>query len=93
MLVSGENSGDSVVPKNQHLSVQVDASGNLMQIDAIDAGVSSKVGQKMCFYKSMPGNNSEGEFQASGACVFRPMDAVQCMGAKTFTVKKGEKLK
>ena len=61
-----------------------------MQIDAIDAGVSSKVGQKMCFYKSMPGNNSEGEFQASGAYVFRPMDAVQCMGAKTFTVKKGE---
>ena len=57
---------------NEFLRLKFDQNGNLNQIDNLETNVSSPISQVYCIYKSMPGNNSEGEFQASGAYVFRP---------------------
>ena len=47
-------------------SFYFDKNGNLNQISNIESGISTPLKQLFCFYQSMPGNNSESEFQASG---------------------------
>ena len=83
-------STDNIVFKNEFLNVHFDSNGNLMQIDNVDTGVSSMISQEYCYYKSMPGNNSQPEFQASGAYIFRPDGDPICMGVQKFIVNQGK---
>ena len=82
--------GDNIVLKNEFLHVQFDSNGNLMQIDNIDTGLSTMISQEFCYYKSMDGNNTKPEFQASGAYIFRPDGDPICMSAQKFIVNQGK---
>ena len=42
--------------------------------------------QNFYYYEGHPGNNSEGEFQASGAYVFRPMGGAKKVSTKVTSV-------
>jgi lysosomal alpha-mannosidase len=81
---------DNTVLKNEFLSAQFDSNGNLIQIDNIDSGLSTLISQEYCYYKSMPGNNSRPEFQASGAYIFRPDGDPICLGVQKFIVNEGK---
>ena len=65
------------VLENSFLRLTFDpTSGALTQVDNLESGVSSQLSQAFCYYHGQPGNNSEPEFQASGAYIFRPAEAV-----------------
>ena len=81
---------DNIILKNEYLSAQFDSNGNLMQVDNIDSGLSTMISQEYCYYKSMPGNNSRPEFQASGAYIFRPNGDPICLGVQKFIVNQGK---
>ena len=63
---------DDFIFENEFLRLNFDQNGNLKQMDNLETGVSTPISQVYCIYKSMAGNNSDGEFQASGAYIFRP---------------------
>ena len=70
--------------KNEYLNIDFDPDTGLLKgITNLEESVSASVSQNFVFYKSMPGNNSEGEFQASGAYVFRPEEG----GSKMISSK------
>jgi lysosomal alpha-mannosidase len=75
--------------QNNYLSVEFDQNGNLLEINNLESGINTKLSQTFCFYKSMVGNNSAGQFQASGAYIFRSDGDPICMIVKSFIVQKG----
>ena len=61
------------VIENENLLLEFDAQGNLAMLRNKAANnLETAVQQYFCVYKSMAGNNSEENFQASGAYIFRP---------------------
>ncbi|RNA24434.1 Lysosomal alpha-mannosidase [Brachionus plicatilis] len=71
-----------VILSNEHLELNFDSNDN---------SLSSPLEQYFCIYESMPGNNSEPIFQASGAYVFRPKNSsCQPLTVKNFRVYNGE---
>jgi len=83
----------SFTVKNQYVQYTFDQNGNLNKIDNIESGVSTPLKQLFCFYLSQPGNNSESEFQASGAYIFRPQtdDCVYLM-VQNYTIYRGKQV-
>jgi len=82
---------DIVTLKNQFLQLKFDTSGNLVQIDNLDTTISTPLTQSVCYYNSMPGNNSISEFQASGAYIFRPQkDVPICLNVKKYSLFNGK---
>lgn len=80
-----------VILSNEHLELNFDSDGNLVNIKNKDNSISSPLKQYFCVYESMPGNNSEPVFQASGAYVFRPKNSTcQQLIVKNFKVYNGE---
>ena len=68
-----------------------DSNGNLLQIDNLDTKISTPLTQQFCFYKSMPGNNSDSQFQASGAYVFRPAtNDSTCLSVAQYSLYSGK---
>jgi lysosomal alpha-mannosidase len=65
--------GSPFVIENDQLLLEFDGQGNMIMVKNKQSGLSSQISQAFCIYKSMPGNNSEPEFSASGAYVFRPL--------------------
>ena len=81
----------SFTVKNQYVQYTFDQNGNLNKIDNIESGVSTPLKQLFCFYLSQPGNNSESEFQASGAYIFRPeKNDPECITVKKFSLFNGK---
>ncbi len=77
--------------ENEYIKYSFDKSGNLNQIVNIESGISTPLKQFFCFYQSMPGNNSESEFQASGAYIFRPIkDSCVYLSVRNYTVYQGK---
>jgi lysosomal alpha-mannosidase len=77
--------------ENEYIKYSFDKSGNLNQIVNIESGISTPLKQFFCFYQSMPGNNSEYEFQASGAYIFRPIkDSCVYLSVRNYTVYQGK---
>ena len=77
--------------KNQYLQLKIDPNGNLIQLDNLDTMISTPLSQSMCYYYSMPGNNSISEFQASGAYIFRPAkNDPECISVKKFSLFNGK---
>jgi len=67
-----------------------DQQGNLNQIANLQAKKSTLIKQSFCYYNSFQGNNSEPEFQPSGAYIFRPLsNTPTCLTASNFTVYRG----
>ncbi|CAF3848079.1 unnamed protein product, partial [Rotaria sp. Silwood1] len=65
---------EECVLQNQNLRVDFDDQGNLHQIVNINQKIDvSFVSQGFYWYQGFPGNNSQSEFQASGAYIFRPL--------------------
>ncbi|CAF4891977.1 unnamed protein product [Rotaria sp. Silwood1] len=65
---------EECVLQNQNLRVDFDDQGNLHQIVNINQKIGvSFVSQGFYWYQGFPGNNSQSEFQASGAYIFRPL--------------------
>ena len=81
---------DDIVLKNKFLVAQFDKNGNLIKIDNIETRISIMISQELCIYDSMPGNNSEPEFQASGAYVFRPNGDPTCLHVQKFKINQGK---
>ena len=82
---------ENIVLKNEHIQLSFDSSGNLMQIDNLNTGISTPITQQFCYYKSMNENNSEPKYQSSGAYIFRPQsnDSV-CFSVSKFSLQKGD---
>ena len=81
----------SFTVRNKFIQFTFDEQGNLNQMDNIESGLTTPFKQLFCFYKSMPGNNSESEFQASGAYIFRPQtDDCISLNVQKYTVYRGK---
>ncbi|UJR06766.1 hypothetical protein I4U23_011053 [Adineta vaga] len=79
--------------ENENLRVEFDDQGNLHQIINLKKHISVPfTAQGFYWYSSFPGNNSAGEFQASGAYVFRPLtsEAQPVSTTRTITCTKTE---
>ena len=77
--------------RNEHIQVTFDINGNLNELINIDIGKNTLIKQMFCYYNSYQGNNSEGQFQPSGAYIFRPdSDTPTCLDVKHFSVYNGE---
>lgn len=77
------------VIENENLQLEFDGQGNLNQVKNKQFGLSSSVSQTYCIYKSMPGDNSNPDKQASGAYIFRPQnDSAECLKAMQYVVNK-----
>ena len=75
---------------NEFLSLIFDQYGNLKKIEDLQTGLNTPINQVYCIYKSMAGNNSDGEFQASGAYIFRPQSSeCEALNVTQFTVTQG----
>ena len=83
-------SNDDVSLQNKYLNVEFDMFGYLTGIYNLESGASTKITQVFCYYKSMAGNNSAPEFQASGAYVFRPDGDRVCMSPRSFILTHGK---
>lgn len=82
---------DPFVLQNEYLKLTFDSDGNLNQIDNLENGLTTSLKQSFCIYRSMPGNNSEPEFQASGAYIFRPMEnGCQSLSVREYSVYRGK---
>lgn len=82
---------DLLMMKNEYLQLNFDANGNLNEIVNLDLDKSSKVTQNLCFYNSFQGNNSEPQFEPSGAYIFRPIsNKPDCLTVSKFTVYQGD---
>ncbi|CAF3419135.1 unnamed protein product [Rotaria sp. Silwood1] len=65
---------DECILQNQNIRVEIDAQGNLGHIINLKKGFDVAFSnQGFYWYQSFPGNNSQSEFQASGAYIFRPL--------------------
>ncbi|KAK7113101.1 lysosomal alpha-mannosidase-like [Littorina saxatilis] len=65
--------GADVVLKNEYISVAFDGkTGALKNMTNLEKKVSMDITQSFSFYNGVKGNNSQPEFQASGAYIFRP---------------------
>jgi lysosomal alpha-mannosidase len=84
---------DECILQNQNLRVEIDANGNLQHIvnlqKQFDIAFSN---QGFYWYQSFPGNNSQSQFQASGAYIFRPLTQTPqpVSAARNITCIKGE---
>ncbi|XP_035227790.1 lysosomal alpha-mannosidase-like isoform X2 [Stegodyphus dumicola] len=63
--------GDWII-KNEHLTVFVDGKSGLLKGVRLADGSNITVNQSFYWYRGMNGNNSEFQFRASGAYIFRP---------------------
>ena len=83
--------GDTISIHNQYLQLTFGTNGNLMEIENLDTYIKTRLNQQFCIYQSMKGNNSDSQFQASGAYIFRPQSSSPtCLGVKNFTIYNGE---
>ncbi|CAF1441892.1 unnamed protein product, partial [Rotaria sordida] len=84
---------EECVIQNQNLRVEIDAQGNIGHIvnlkKSFDVAFTS---QGFYWYQGFPGNNSQSEFQASGAYIFRPLTptAVPVSQTRSITCIKGD---
>lgn len=63
---------DTVI-RNEHLQMTFSqSSGLLTSVTVLNSTISVPVSQNILYYKSFVGNNSEPEYQSSGAYIFRP---------------------
>jgi lysosomal alpha-mannosidase len=76
--------------QNQHLTLIFDSNGNLLSTENSDQGLKSNVVQNFCYYKSVVGDNSNPDRQASGAYVFRPDGPDICFGVREFSIVSGQ---
>lgn len=77
--------------QNEYLQLSFDDQGNLIGLENTNKSLSTMVTQTYCVYKSMPGNNSESEFEASGAYIFRPLEQTpECLGVKSYSTFSGK---
>jgi lysosomal alpha-mannosidase len=87
-----ESDDEIITIKNEFLQLKFDPNANLAQIDNLETQCSTPITQKLCFYESMSGNNSESKFQASGAYIFRPAksnDTSLCLTVKSHSLFQG----
>ncbi|XP_052781407.1 lysosomal alpha-mannosidase-like isoform X1 [Mya arenaria] len=64
--------GEPFVMKNKHMSLKFDGKGNWEKLTDLHSKKSINVTNDIVYYNGMPGNCSKGEFQPSGAYIFRP---------------------
>jgi len=84
-------SKNTVVLKNAQIKLLFDSTGSLFQVNNLKSNISSSIIQKFSVYNSFIGNNSESDFQASGAYIFRPQsDIPSDLTVKGFSVYRGE---
>jgi len=77
--------------KNAYLAYSFDKNGNLKKLENLELAISTPLEQFFCFYESMIGNNSEPEFQPSGAYVFRPVnDSCVQFSVRNYTLYQGK---
>ena len=89
MIFPADNGGFDV--KNEYLQLSFDSDGNLNAVTNLNNSLTTTVSQVYCIYKSMPGNNSEGEFQASGAYIFRPLEQTpDCLNVQSYSTYTGK---
>ena len=87
----GKVLSDSIILKNQYVQLTFDSNANLVQIDNLDTKLTTSITQHFCYYNSIPGNNSQPEFQASGAYIFRPLDNNPvCLNVTKFRLFEGK---
>lgn len=61
------------------------------EIVNLDLDKSTKINQNFCYYNSFQGNNSEPQFQPSGAYIFRPIsNKPTCLTVSKFSVYQGD---
>jgi lysosomal alpha-mannosidase len=86
-----QKTNDQVSLENQYIKIAFDSDGNLIQIGNLDTAVSTPITQNICYYNSFNGNNSQPDFQASGAYIFRPLnnDPV-CLNVTKFNLFNGK---
>ncbi len=77
------------VVKNQHLSLSFDANGNMLQMTNLNQKLSTNMVNNYCYYRSMPGDNSIPDRQASGAYIFRP-NGSECLSVASYTIQNGQ---
>ena len=59
-------------------------------MDNLETGASSPMSQVYCIYKSMSGNNSDGQFQSSGAYIFRPQSSdCESLNVAKYSITQG----
>jgi len=76
--------------RNKYLNVQFDMFGYLTGFENLESGASTKLSQVICYYKSMSGNNSAPQFQASGAYVFPPDGEAVCFSPREYKITHGD---
>lgn len=87
------NGGDTIVLHNDFVELTFGTNGNLMQLENLDTSIKMRLNQQFCIYQSMKGNNSDGQFQASGAYIFRPANNTpECLTVKNFTIYNGQQV-
>lgn len=85
-----KNLGGGFDVKNDNVQLSFDGQGNLIGVQNLNKSLSSSITQTYCIYKSLPGNNSDSQFQASGAYVFRPLDQTpDCLSVQSYSTFKG----
>ncbi|CAF1135817.1 unnamed protein product [Adineta steineri] len=84
---------EECILQNEYLRVEFDDQGNLLKIKNLKKNIVVPfTSQGFYWYSSFPGNNSQSEFQASGAYIFRPIssDPQPVSDKRTITCIKGE---
>ena len=66
------SSTDTISLKNNQIELIFDSTGSLFQINNLNSNINSSIKQRFSVYDSFIGNNSESDFQASGAYIFKP---------------------
>jgi lysosomal alpha-mannosidase len=78
--------------ENNYLKLNFDANGNLNSIQKNEKGLlNMNLSQNYCYYKSMTGDNSIPDKQASGAYIFRPQtnSSLVCFTVQNYTINRG----
>ncbi|CAF1668432.1 unnamed protein product [Rotaria magnacalcarata] len=84
---------DECILQNQNIRVEIDAQGNLQHIINLKQSIAVEFSnQGFYWYQSFPGNNSQSQFQASGAYIFRPLSptAQPVSQTRSITCIKGD---
>ena len=72
-VVTTPKAGEALTLENSDLRATFDTkTGLLSRLENLAQSVSLNITQQLLYYQGMAGNNSKGEFQASGAYIFRP---------------------